>query len=66
MLAGFDGDLSVASRGPHEFLDAPTGFGLDPAGYRQCGEHDGEVGLDRLAFVVEDRAGLQVVLGHPE
>ena len=30
------------------------------------GDHDAQVGLDRLADVVIDRAGLQVVLGHPE
>jgi hypothetical protein len=30
------------------------------------GEHDGEVGFDRFAFVVVDRSGLQVVLGHAE
>jgi hypothetical protein len=32
----------------------------------QRGEHDGQVGLDRVAGVVEDRAGSQVALAHPE
>jgi hypothetical protein len=32
----------------------------------QGGEHDGQVSVDGLAFVVVDRSGLQVVFGHAE
>jgi hypothetical protein len=49
-----------------EFLDTPTGLALNPVADGQGGEHDAQVRLDRLAFVVVDRSGLQVVLGHPE
>lgn len=43
-----------------------TGLVLEVARDRERGEHDGEVGLDRFALAVEDRAGLEVSLGHPE
>ena len=39
---------------------------LDPVADGQRGEHDGQVGFDRVAGAVVDRAGLQVVLGHAE
>jgi hypothetical protein len=39
---------------------------LDPSGHGQRGEHDRQVRLDRLALVMVDRHGAQVVLGHPE
>ena len=39
---------------------------LDPVADSQRGEHDVEVRLDGLAFVVVDRSGLQVVFGHSE
>ena len=57
---------AVAACGADEFLDAPTGLVLDPVADGQGGEHDAQVGLDGVAGVVVDRAGLQVVLGHPE
>jgi hypothetical protein len=33
---------------------------------RQGGEHECQVGLDRMALVVIDRSGLRVMLGHPK
>ena len=66
VVAGLDGDGSVASCSAHEFLDAPAGLAFDPVRYRHRGEDDGQVGFDRVAGAVIDRAGLQVVLGHPE
>ena len=48
----------VADREPCPVLD----FAADGQG----GEHDGQVGLDRVAGVVEHRPGAQVGLGHPE
>ena len=48
------------------FLKADAGRGLQVAGDGQGGEHEGQVGLDRVAVVVEHRPCPQVVLGHPE
>ena len=39
---------------------------LDPVADGHRGEHDAQVCVDRFACAVVDRAGLQVVLGHPE
>ena len=38
--SGLDGDCAVAACGAHEFLDAPTGLGLNPVTDREGGEHD--------------------------
>jgi hypothetical protein len=57
---------AVAAGGLSEFADGPFGLVLDPAADCQCREDDGQVGLDRVAQVVIDGPGLQVVLGHPE
>lgn len=46
---GVEGDLAVAAEGLHEPFDGPAGTGLDPVGHGQCGEHDGEVGVDGFA-----------------
>jgi putative transposase len=43
-----------AGHGPESYFRAPHG------------KHDGQVGLDRVAGVVEHRPGAQVGLGHPE
>jgi transposase len=40
VVAGADGDGSVAACGADEFLDAPAGGLLDPVRHRQCCEHD--------------------------
>ena len=50
----------------HEAADAEAGGGLQVAGDGQGGEHDGQVGVDRFAGVVEDRPGPQVAFAHPE
>lgn len=39
---------------------------FDPVRDDQGSEHGREVGVDRFAFVVVDRSGLQVVFGHSE
>ena len=52
MAAGADGDGAVAAGGLDEPLDGPAGVGLDLVGDGEGGEYDGEVGLDRFAFVV--------------
>lgn len=36
------------------------------SGLRERGEHHGQVRLDRVTLVVEDRAGAQVAVAHPE
>src|SRR5262245_19698651 len=64
--ACFDLHGAVAACGSYEFLDAPTGLGLDVVADCQGGEHDGQVSVDGFPFVVVDGPGLQVVLGHPE
>jgi hypothetical protein len=64
--SGLDRHGSVAARGTHEFLDAPTGSVFDPVADRECGEHDGHMGLDRFAGAVVDRPRVQVVVGHAE
>jgi hypothetical protein len=63
---GLDLDGAVEAGGLDEFADGPAGLVLDPAADRQCREDEGLAGLDRVAEMVVDRAGLQVVLGHPE
>ena len=44
----------------------PVRAGLCLARDRECGEHDGQVGLDAVADPVEHRPCGQVGLGHPE
>jgi hypothetical protein len=55
LSTGLDRDSAVAARSTHEFLDAPTGLGLNPLGYGQGGEHDRQVGVDGVAGAVVDR-----------
>ena len=50
-------DLLDRSQGVDDLLDAHPGGVLQLAGDAQRGEHDGQVGFDRVAGVVEDRAG---------
>ncbi|SDY94418.1 hypothetical protein SAMN05428934_106169 [Tessaracoccus flavus] len=61
-LAG-DGDRDAleGSKCLHEALDADAGLVLEVPGDRERSEHDGEVGLDRFAFAVEDRSGLEAL-----
>src|SRR3954465_9997502 len=64
--AGLDLGGAVAAGGADELLDRPAGRVLDEAGDGQGGEHDREVGLDRVTLVVVDRSGGQGGFGHPE
>jgi hypothetical protein len=48
VVAGLDLDRTVAAGGGHEAFDAPAGGVLDPAGYGQGGEDDGQVRFDRF------------------
>ena len=50
-----DGDALQGSEGLDDLSEAVAGRGLQVAGDRESGEHDREVGLDRVAGVVEDR-----------
>jgi len=52
MPSGLDLEGAVAAGGLAELADGPAGLVLDPAADRQCGEDDGQVGLDRVAQVV--------------
>lgn len=66
MVAGLDRDGAVAAGGADEFLDAPARLGFDVVADGHGGQHDAQVGFDGVAQTVIDRAGLQVVFGHPE
>ena len=57
VVAGLDGDAAVAAQSGHEFVDLPAGLTFEPVANREGGHHDGEVGLDGVAFVVVDRSG---------
>src|SRR5215211_9142682 len=57
VVAGLDGDAAVAAQGLHEFPDRPAGLAFEPVADGEGGNHDGEVGLDGVAFVVVDRPG---------
>ncbi len=50
-----DGDLLERPQGLDDALDAQPGRVLEVAGDREGGEDDGQVGLDRVAGVVEHR-----------
>src|SRR5689334_17634400 len=66
LQSGADLDGPVAPGGAYEPADRPTGALLHVAADGERGEHDAQVGFDGLAFVVVDRPGGQVVLGHAE
>lgn len=66
VVAGVDLDGAVAAEGLDESADGPAGEVLDALGHGEGGEHDGEVGVDGFPFPGIDRAGFQVVFGHPE
>ena len=61
-----DGDLLERLEGADDAFDADPGGLLEVAGYGQGGHDHGQVGLDGVSGVVEDGAGPQVVLAHPE
>ena len=66
VVAGLDLDRAIAAGCADELPYRPAGGVLHAAADGQGGEHDGQVGLDRLAFVVVDRPGLKIVFGHAE
>ena len=66
MTVEVDGDFLEGFEGADDAFDADPGGVLEVAGYGQGGHHHGQVSLDGVTGVVEDRAGSQVVLAHPE
>ena len=61
-----DGDVLEGLEGADDALDADPGGLLEVPGDGQGGHDHGQVRLDGIAGVVEDGAGSQVVLTHPE
>ena len=61
-----DGDLLEGLEGTDDAFDADPGGVLEVSGDGQGGHDYGQVRLDGIALVVEDGAGSQVVLAHPE
>ena len=61
-----DDDLLQAVQLAYDPGDAHPGGVLEVSGYCQSGHHYRQVGLDGVLGVVEDGAGSQVVLAHPE
>ena len=61
-----DGDLLEGLEGTDNAFDADPGGLLEVPGDGQGGHDHGQVRLDGIALVVEDGAGSQVVLTHPE
>ena len=59
-----DGDLLEGLEGADDAFDADPGGVLEVSGDGQGGHDHGQVRLDGIAGVVEDRAGSQVVLAH--
>ena len=59
-----DGELLEGFEGADDAFNADPGGLLEVAGYGQGGHHYGQVGLDRVSGVVEDRSGTQDVLAH--
>ena len=61
-----DVDGAVAAGGVYELLDRPAGAVFEESAHGERGEHDREMRVDRLAFVVVYQSGGEVVLGHAE
>lgn len=57
-----DADLLQRAERSHDLLDTQPGCVLEVTGDREGGKDDGQVGLDRLSGVVEDRGALRSVL----
>ena len=66
MAVEVGGDVLEGFEGADDAFDADPGGLLEVAGYGQGGHDHGQVGLDGVTGVVEDGAGPQVVLAHPE
>ena len=61
-----DGDLLEGLEGTDNAFDADPGGLLKIAGDGQGGHDHGQVRLNSIALMVEDRPGSQVVLAHPQ
>lgn len=59
-----DGDVLEGFEGADDAFDADPGGVLEVSGDGQGGHDHGQVRLDGIAGVVEDRPGSQVVLAH--
>jgi hypothetical protein len=59
-------DLLKRPQDVHDAPDRDPGLGLQVAGDREGGEHDGQVRFDRVSGVVEHRSGSKVGLRHAE
>ena len=66
MTVEVDGDVLEGLEGTDDAFDADPCGVLEMPGDGQGGHHHGQVRLDGIALVVEDGAGWQVVLTHPE
>ena len=66
MAVEVDGDVLKGLEGTDDALNADPGGLLEVPGDGQGGHDHGQVRLDGIAGVVEDGAGSQVVLTHPE
>ena len=66
MAVEVDGDVLEGLEGTDNAFDADPGGLLEVPGDGQGGHDHGQVSLDSIALVVEDGAGSQVVLAHPE
>ena len=64
MAVDVDGDFLKGFEFANHVFDGDAGGLLEVADDGQGGHDDGQVGLDGIEGVVEDRAGGQVVLGH--
>ena len=66
MTIEVDGDVLEGLEGTDDAFDADPGGLLEVPGDGQGGHDHGQVRLDSIALMVEDRPGSQVVLAHPE
>ena len=66
MAVEVDGDVLKELEGTDDAFDADPGGVLEVSGDGQGGHDHGQVRLDGIALVVEDRSGSQVVLTHPK
>jgi hypothetical protein len=64
--SGLDLDCLVAAGCADALPDRPSGARFDPAADGQGGEHERQVGLDRVPQVMVDRPGLEIAFGPPE
>ena len=66
MIVEVDGDVLERLEGTDDAFDADPSDLLKIAGDGQGGHDHGQVRLNSIALMVEDRPGWQVVLAHPK